>query len=127
MNLYEKLKEKHLVYGRIVPPPPEKDMFSAAKIKMSNNKEETSPSDFIEKRKAHLERFVNRIAHHPSLRTDPDFRDFLEISDSLPKASNTSALSGASVMKFFKGVGEAVTKIAVKLPQTDQVSCYLNI
>ncbi len=110
------------MYGRIVPPPPDKDMFGAAKIKMGSNKEESTPSDFIEKRKAHLERFVNRIAQHPILRIDPDFRDFLEISDALPKATNTSALSVASMSKFFKGVGEAVTKISVKLPTNDQVS-----
>ncbi len=102
-------------------------MFGSAKIKMSSNKEETHPSDFIERRKAHLERFLNRIGKHPSLRTDPDFRDFLEISDGLPKATNTSALSGANVMKFFKSVGEAVTKISVKMPQTEQVRKVLDI
>jgi sorting nexin-1/2 len=75
-------------------------MFGSAKIKMSSNNEETHPSDF-KRRKAHLKRFLNRIGKHPSLMIDPDFRDFLEISDGLPKATNTSALSGANVMKFF--------------------------
>ena len=97
-------------------------MLGAAKIKISNNKEEATPSDFIEKRKAHLERFINRIAHHPSLRADPDFRDFLEISGPLPKATNTSALSGASFMKLIRSVGDTVNKITVKIPEKDQVS-----
>lgn len=125
LNLAEKLKEKHLPAGRILPPPPEKDMLGTTKVKMTA-KDESSPSDFIERRKAHLERFLNRVAQHPSLRLDPDFRDFLEIADLLPKATNTSALSGASVMKLFKSVGEAVQKINVKMPQSDQVSLETN-
>lgn len=35
LNLYEKLKEKHLAAGRILPPAPEKDMLGMAKVKMS--------------------------------------------------------------------------------------------
>jgi PX domain len=34
---------------------------------------------FIERRRAALERFMNRTAAHPSLRADPDFREFLEL------------------------------------------------
>ena len=119
LNLYEKLKEKHLSAGRILPPAPEKDMIGMAKVKMS--KEDTTPNDFIEKRRAALERFLNRIAKHKTLRFDPDFRDFLEIADDLPKASNTSALSGAGMLKMFKNVTDSVTKIASKMDETDQV------
>ena len=119
MSLYEKLKEKHLQTGRILPPAPEKDMFGTAKVKMS--KEDQTPVDFIEKRRAALERFLNRLASHKIFRYDPDFRDFLEISADLPKASNTSALSGAGMLKMFKNVTESVSKIAVKMEETDQV------
>ena len=119
LNLYEKLKEKHLVAGRILPPAPEKDMIGMAKIKMSS-KEETNPVDFIEKRKHALQRFLNRLAKHKTFRYDPDFRDFLEIADDLPKASNTSALSGAGMMKMFKNVTESVSKISLKMEETDQ-------
>jgi sorting nexin-1/2 len=94
-------------------------MIGMAKVKMS--KEDTTPIDFIEKRRATLERFLNRLACHKVFRYDPDFRDFLEISTDLPKASNTSALSGAGMLKMFKNVTESVSKIAVKMEETDQV------
>ena len=46
----------------------------------------------IERRRAALERFVNRTAAHPILRTDPDFREFLEQEADLPKSNQTSTL-----------------------------------
>lgn len=145
LNLYEKLKEKHLpagkdfwifiscstrmfkhhlklILGRILPPAPEKDMIGMAKVKMSK---EDAPNEFIERRRAALQRFLNRLAQHKTFRFDPDFRDFLEISDDLPKASNTSALSGAGMLKMFKNVTDSVTKIAIKMDETDQVSYIL--
>lgn len=119
LNLYEKLKEKHLHNGIILPPAPEKDMIGMAKVKMSN-KEESNPIEFIEKRRAALERFLTRIAKHKVLRFDPDFRDFLEISQDLPKATGTSALSGTGMLKMLKNVTDSVTKIAIKMDETDQ-------
>lgn len=118
LSLYEKLKAKHLQTGRILPPEPEKDMIGMAKVKMS--KEDTTPIDFIEKRRAALERFLNRLASHKTFRYDPDFRDFLEIASDLPKATNTSALSGAGMLKMFKNVTDSVSKIAIKMEETDQ-------
>jgi sorting nexin-1/2 len=114
LSLYEKLKEKHMVVGRILPPAPEKDMLGTAKVKMS--KEEAIPSvDFIGKRRAALERFLNRLGKHKTFRYDPDFRDFLEIESELPKATNTSALSGAGMVKMFKNLTESVSKISIKM------------
>ncbi|CAF1039983.1 unnamed protein product [Brachionus calyciflorus] len=119
LTLFEKLKEKHLPAGRILPPAPEKDMIGMAKVKMSKDTE-TSPVDFLEKRRAALQRFLERLAAHKTFRYDPDFRDFLEISDELPKTSNMSALSGAGMLKMFKSVTESVSKITVKMEETDQ-------
>ena len=48
------------------------------KIKMSNQPEQGSSADFVEKRRASLERYLNRTAQHPILSVDPDFREFLE-------------------------------------------------
>ena len=31
-------------------------------------------AEFVEKRRAALERYLNRTASHPNLRVDPDFR-----------------------------------------------------
>ena len=47
-----------------------------------------SKQEFIERRRAALERFLNRTAAHSVLRMDPDFRDFLE-TDELPRATET--------------------------------------
>lgn len=116
LNLYEKLKEKHLSAGRILPPAPEKDMFGMAKVKMSKDE---VPIDFIGKRRAALERFLNRLGKHKVFRFDPDFREFLEISSELPKATNTSALSGASMVKMFKNMTDSVSKISIKMEETD--------
>jgi sorting nexin-1/2 len=34
--------------------------------------------DFVEKRRASLERYLNRTASHQNLRVDPDFRYFIQ-------------------------------------------------
>lgn len=39
----------------------------------------------------------------------------------LPRAVNTSALSGAGVLRLFNRVGETVTKIAFKMGESDPV------
>ena len=62
-----------------------------------------------------------RISRHPILRIDPDFREFLEMEGDLPKATSTSALSGAGVMRLFNRVGDSFGKITFKMDETDQV------
>ncbi|CAB3376576.1 Hypothetical predicted protein [Cloeon dipterum] len=93
--------------------------LSSTKIKMSNQSDQGASADFIERRRAALERFINRTANHPILRVDPDFRDFLESELELPKATNTSALSGAGVIRLFNKVGETVNKITYKMDESD--------
>lgn len=51
------------------------------KIKMAKTEEEAASIDFVEKRRAALERYLNRIGKHKVLLQDPDFRDFLEQDD----------------------------------------------
>ena len=95
-----------------------------------------TPSDVIL-----LCRYLNRIAKHPVLRKDDDFREFLENPNEvsqcrlystscsinplswqqLPKASDTAALSGAGLMRLVKNVGESFSKIAGKKAETDSV------
>lgn len=56
------------------------------KIKMSNQSDPSAnitpggsgSSEFVERRRASLERYLNRTAQHPVLCIDPDFRRFLE-------------------------------------------------
>lgn len=119
LGLHEKLVEKYLRAGRIIPPAPEKNILSTTKIKISNQGEPGAPSEFIERRRAALERFMVRTAAHPILSVDPDFREFLEADIELPRATNTSALSSAGVLRLFNKVGETVNKITFKMEEND--------
>jgi sorting nexin-1/2 len=59
------------------------------KIKMSNQAEQGSSAEFVEKRRASLERYLNRTAAHPILGVDPDFREFLEAGKLYSGCTNT--------------------------------------
>lgn len=122
LGLHEKLMEKHLHMGRIVPPAPEKSVLGMTKIKMSKDEQVTS-EDFVERRRAALERFLQRTAAHPSLRVDPDFREFLEQEVELPRATNTSSLSGAGMFRLISRVGDSVSKITTKMDEADPGRC----
>nr|XP_003705160.1 PREDICTED: sorting nexin-2 [Megachile rotundata]XP_012144937.1 PREDICTED: sorting nexin-2 [Megachile rotundata] len=123
LGLHDKLTDKYLRNGRIIPPAPEKSVIGTTKIKMSGDKSQeqnSSSTEFIERRRAALERYLNRTGAHPVLSVDPDFREFLEADMELPKATNTSALSGKGVMRLFSKVGETVNKITYKMDETDK-------
>ncbi|XP_072166940.1 uncharacterized protein [Diadema setosum] len=119
LGLHQKLVEKHTCKGRIVPPAPEKSVVGMTKVKMSKSQEQTNSMEFIGKRRAALERFLNRTAAHPILYTDSDFREFLE-KDDLPKATSTSALSGAGVMRAFTKVVDSASKVVSRMNESDQ-------
>ncbi|KAF7998345.1 hypothetical protein HCN44_009743 [Aphidius gifuensis] len=122
LGLHDKLVEKYLRSGRIIPPAPEKSVIGMTKIKMSgdkNQEQNSSSTEFVERRRAALERYLNRTALHPVLGVDPDFREFLEAEMDLPRASRTSALSGAGMMRLFNKVGETVNKITYKMDESD--------
>ncbi|XP_010185493.1 PREDICTED: sorting nexin-1-like, partial [Mesitornis unicolor] len=76
LGLYEKLSEKHAQNGFIVPPPPEKSLIGMTKVKVG--KEDSSSAEFLEKRRAALERYLRRVVSHPTMLQDPDVREFLE-------------------------------------------------
>lgn len=79
LGLHDKLTEKYLKVGRIIPPAPEKSVIGNAKIKMSSQPEvNPNGNEFVERRRASLERYLRRTAQHPVLVLDPDFREFLE-------------------------------------------------
>lgn len=119
LGLHDKLAEKYLKLGRIVPPAPEKSVIGTTKIKISSqDRPVANGNEFVEKRRASLERYIQRTAKHPVLVMDPDFREFLE-SVELPKATNTSALSSAGVMRLLNKVGVTVNKITYKMDETD--------
>nr|CAB3266458.1 sorting nexin-2-like [Phallusia mammillata] len=118
LGLHEKMVGKHRHAGRIVPPAPEKSIVGMTLVKMSKTEEEAASIDFVEKRRAALERYLNRVAKHPALVQDQDFHDFLEQPD-LPPATNTRALSGAGVMRLVKNVEGALNKMTIRMNEED--------
>jgi sorting nexin-1/2 len=122
LRLHNKMAETHLPKGRIVPPAPEKSVKGMTTVKFS--KSEDGNAMFLERRQAALQRYLSRIAKHPVLRKDADFIDFLENPAELPKATETTALSGAGFMRLVKNVGQSISKIASKKSETDSVRSY---
>uniref|UniRef100_A0A8C4KMJ7 Sorting nexin-1 n=1 Tax=Dromaius novaehollandiae TaxID=8790 RepID=A0A8C4KMJ7_DRONO len=116
LGLYEKLSEKHAQNGFIVPPPPEKSLIGMTKVKVG--KEDSSSAEFLEKRRAALERYLRRVVSHPTMLQDPDVREFLE-KEELPRAVGTQALSGAGILKMFNKATDAVSKMTIKMNESD--------
>ncbi|KAL6474617.1 hypothetical protein MHYP_G00181780 [Metynnis hypsauchen] len=116
LGLYEKLSEKHAQNGYIVPPPPEKSILGMTKVKVG--KEDPSSAEFVERRRAALERYLQRVVSHPSLLQDPDVREFLE-KEELPRAVSTQALSGAGFLKMINKATDAVSKMTIKMNESD--------
>ncbi|XP_060770395.1 sorting nexin-1a [Neoarius graeffei] len=116
LGLYEKLSEKHSQNGYIVPPPPEKSILGMTKVKVG--KEDPSSAEFVERRRAALERYLQRLVSHPSLLQDPDVREFLE-KEELPRAVSTQALSGAGFLKMINKATDAVSKMTIKMNESD--------
>ncbi|XP_012500483.1 PREDICTED: sorting nexin-1 [Propithecus coquereli] len=116
LGLYEKLSEKHSQNGFIVPPPPEKSLIGMTKVKVG--KEDSSSAEFLEKRRAALERYLQRIVNHPTMLQDPDVREFLE-KEELPRAVSTQTLSSAGLLKMFNKATDAVSKMTIKMNESD--------
>ncbi|KAJ7994665.1 hypothetical protein DPEC_G00251830 [Dallia pectoralis] len=116
LGLYEKLSVKHSLNGCIMPPPPEKSVMGMTKVKVG--KEDSSSADFVERRRAALERYLQRVVSHPCLYQDPDVREFLE-RDELPRAVSTQALSGAGFLKMINKASDAVNKMTIKIHESD--------
>ncbi|GAB0207223.1 sorting nexin-2 [Grus japonensis] len=116
LGLHSKLVTKYMHIGYIVPPAPEKSIVGMTKVKVG--KEDSSSVEFIEKRRAALERYLQRTVKHPTLLQDPDLRQFLESSE-LPRAVNTQALSGAGILRMVNKAADAVNKMTIKMNESD--------
>jgi len=151
LGLHDKLSEKYLQNGRIIPPAPDKSVVGMTKVKMSKGvvtqdanggsesagqpeeavQDEVFPNlivdpkcpvshpEFVERRRAALERYLNRTSTYSSLRTDPDFREFLEVEAELPRAHQTATISGRTVMRLITKAADSLTSITTKLEETD--------
>ena len=56
---------------------------------------------------------------HPVLRLDKEVVGFLEDAGELPRATSTSALSSASVLRLIGRVGDTVNKMTYKMEEGD--------
>lgn len=123
LGLHEKLVEKHSHWGRIIPPAPEKSVVGTAKMKMSKSEAEQQKledqNEFLRRRRASLERFLGRIALHPVLRLDPDFREFLESDTDLPRSTQTATFSVASAAKMFNRFGDSMNRMSFRMDEKD--------
>lgn len=118
LGLHEKLLAKHRHVGQLVPPAPEKNVVGMTLVKISKTEEEATNIDFVEKRRAALERYMNRLVRHAPIVNDQDLIDFLE-QTTLPQATNTRALSGAGVMRFMKNMEGHLNKMTIKMVEED--------
>ncbi|XP_072527651.1 sorting nexin-1 [Salminus brasiliensis] len=116
LGLYEKLSVKHNLMGCIIPPPPQKSVVGMTKVKVG--KEDPSSAEFVEKRRAALERYLQRVVSHPALLQDSDVQEFLE-REELPRAVNTQALSGSGFLKMINKASDAVNKMTIKMNESD--------
>ncbi|XP_055918762.1 sorting nexin-2 [Eupeodes corollae] len=122
LGIHALLVDKYLRLGQIIPPAPSKNIIGSTKVKMSPQQTESGNNlnlEWVEVRRAALQRFLNRVAQHPVLRVDLDFINFLESDQELPRSINTAVLSGAGVMRLFNKVGETVNKITYKMDEND--------
>lgn len=123
LGLHEQLTEKYLRAGFIIPPAPSKNIIGSTKVKIGSQQNiepgHANGLEWVESRRACLERFLNRVGTHPVLRLDDKFINFMESDQELPRAVNTAALSGAGVMRLFNKVGETVNKITYKMDEND--------
>ncbi|OZC08907.1 hypothetical protein X798_03994 [Onchocerca flexuosa] len=120
LGLHEKLVEKYFYRGYLVPAAPEKSIAAFTRTKMNASVDDNTNNEFAERRARGLQRFCMRIARHPKLMFDCDFRDFLTMTASLPKANSTVALSSAGVKRMFKTVGDVFSKMAFHMDENDR-------
>ncbi|KAK7891780.1 hypothetical protein WMY93_023743 [Mugilogobius chulae] len=121
LGLYEKLSEKHGPNGYIVPPPPEKTCWVSSSSQNDQNEggeRRLIVCGLFERRRGALERYLQRVVSHPTLLQDPDVREFLE-REELPRAVNTQALSGAGFLKMINRATDAVSKMTIKMNESD--------
>ena len=119
LGIYEKLKAKHQHKGILVPAPPEKDVKSLAKIKISNTDAEAVELNAVARRQAALERFLNRLAAHPVLNKDEQLQAFLMQPTLQSSKSQTSVFSLNGMKKMFKTAEDQVQKLTKPYVEQD--------
>lgn len=97
--------------GVIIPPPPDKQAVGRFN------------EDFVEARRSALENMLNKIAKHPQLQHDPDFRIFLEsdtfVADIKYQSHATEVTAAESKGGFMSSLGGAFS-FSGKFVETDE-------
>ncbi|KHJ48462.1 PX domain protein [Trichuris suis] len=122
LGLHDKLYDKYLPHGRIVPPAPAKNVFVSTKAKMVKGTVEEDPvaAEFLERRRASLERYIRRTADHPVLLRVCDNIIAAGRIGELPKASQTAVISGTTIKRIWDRVSEGFNRIAIsKMDEND--------
>ena len=82
-DLYEKLNFDLQEKGVIVPPPPEKNRLAAVAMNFEPKTDLSASvaSHMVEKRCLALDRYMKRMARHPTIKRNPTFRAFIQEKD----------------------------------------------
>ncbi len=83
-ELHGRLVMDHRAEGVIVPPPPAKSRLATVAVmaSRSDNLAESVASHVFERKCVALDRYMKRLARHPVIRKDPNFRAFLQEKES---------------------------------------------
>ncbi|VDN06447.1 unnamed protein product [Thelazia callipaeda] len=120
LGLHKKLVDKYFYKGYLVPAAPEKSLAALTKTKINASVDDNTNNEFAERRARSLQRFCRRIARHPKMVVDCDFRDFLTMTASLPRSISTATLSSAGVKRMFKTVGDVLSRMAFHMDENDR-------
>uniref|UniRef100_A0A8R1DI43 PX domain-containing protein n=1 Tax=Caenorhabditis japonica TaxID=281687 RepID=A0A8R1DI43_CAEJA len=118
LGLHEKMVEKYLAKGVVIPIPPEKSISALTKTK--TNSDPAMSRDVGIQRARQLERYISRLIQHPRMRNDCDVRDFLTIESHLPRSVQTSTLSTSGVKKIFKNFQVVISKMTFHMEEGDR-------
>lgn len=114
--LHQLLIENYLPRGVIVTPAPEKNFMGTAKVRFGGNNQSTEDQNqFIRRRKAALERYMNRLMGHHLICKDETLRRFLQEEDPPRPNPNASGIKG-----FMKNVETMVSKVTARINEVDE-------
>ncbi|CAH8524603.1 unnamed protein product [Dicrocoelium dendriticum] len=117
-QLIFKLSNRYRSSGVVIPPAPDKHVLDSTKMKIS--KDSLVETEFIERRRMSLERFMFRLLTHPVLQGDSDLREFLVLDGELPRFSGAQLLSGSSARKMLKSFGDSLGKITFRVDDPEE-------
>jgi sorting nexin-1/2 len=108
--------------GIVVPPPPEKQQLGS-RVRVYSDKGRFQ-DEFVEARRSALERMLNKIAQHPLLQRDIDFKLFIESDTFNADVKQREKAAVAETKGFMGTIGLGSGTFAGKIPDSDDVCPY---